>query len=78
MKVYKDGVKVNADKDQWPALEKAGWTRTPEEAEKSEDVTEAEETPEEEKAEETPKKTPAKKPAPKRRKPIAKKSDSEE
>lgn len=73
MKVYKDGVVAKADKDQLPALKKAGWTRNPKDGEEKVEVVE-EETPKEE----TPKKTFPKKTAPNRRKPIAKKTDSEE
>jgi hypothetical protein len=82
MKVYKDGAKINADKDQWPALEAAGWVRSPEDSEKASEVkksTDAEE-PKVEKSTKEPeaKKASVKKTASKRRKPIAKKSDSEE
>jgi hypothetical protein len=73
MKIYKDGMAANADKEQLPALMKAGWSRNPEDGEKAKEAVEASEE------EETPKVKPAtKKTAPKRRKPIAKKPDSEE
>ena len=29
MKVYKDGMEINATKDQLPALKASGWTRIP-------------------------------------------------
>lgn len=70
MKVYsKDGVKANADKDQWPALEEAEWTRTP---------SEKKEVPEEKEVEENKLEVPVEKAPMKRRKPIVKKSDSED
>jgi hypothetical protein len=30
MRVYKDGVSMDAVPNQWPALKSAGWSRTPE------------------------------------------------
>ena len=39
MKVYKDGLEANADKDQLPAMKAAGWSRTPPKVEEKESDT---------------------------------------